>query len=77
MNYEKVSCKDVMMHVCDSLGEDLNSEKCIAIKEHLENCEGCTNYFKSVEMTIDFYKKYNAEIPQTAHDRLMDLLGLK
>jgi predicted anti-sigma-YlaC factor YlaD len=76
MNNENVSCKEVMKHVCDTLGEDLNSDKCIAIKDHLDNCEGCTNYFKSVEMTIDFYKKYNVDIPAQAHNRLLDILGL-
>jgi predicted anti-sigma-YlaC factor YlaD len=76
MKYNAVNCKEVMKHVCDTLGEDLNSEKCIAIKDHLDNCSGCSNYFKSVEMTIDFYKKYNVEIPQSAHDRLMDVLGI-
>ncbi len=77
MKYEDVPHKEVMKHVCDTLGEDLNSEKCIAIKNHLDNCPGCKSYFKSVEMTIEFYKKYNVEIPEGAHERLMDVLGIK
>ena len=26
MNKEKITCKEVMKHVCESLGEDLNDE---------------------------------------------------
>ncbi len=76
MNETKVSCKDVVHHICESLGEELNSAKCIAIKEHLDRCSDCKNYFKSVEITIDFYKKYEVELPPKAHERLMSVLGL-
>jgi len=72
----KVSCKEVANHICESLGEDLNSPRCIAIKEHLEDCQYCKDYFSSVEKTISFYKLYNVEMPGDAHKRLMDCLGL-
>lgn len=71
-----INCKDVMSHICESLGEDLNSPKCFAIKTHLNECQGCSNYFKTIEMTIDFYKKYNVEMPQKAHQRLLKYLGI-
>ncbi len=76
MNEKKVSCKEVMNHICESLGEDLNSEKCAAIKHHLDACPGCQNYFKTVEFTIDCYRNYNIDLPQEAHERLIDFLGL-
>jgi predicted anti-sigma-YlaC factor YlaD len=76
MSKKDPTCKDVMKHICESLGEDLESKKCIAIKHHLDNCNSCKNYFKTVELTIDYYKKYNAEIPKAAHSRLMDFLDL-
>ncbi|MGA7722346.1 MAG: hypothetical protein WCA84_14345 [Ignavibacteriaceae bacterium] len=72
----KVLCKEVMSHICESLGEDFNSPKCKAIKEHLAGCPECIKYFKSVERTIEFYKSYNCELSPQAHKRLMDLLGL-
>jgi predicted anti-sigma-YlaC factor YlaD len=77
MNQEKVSCKDVMSHICESLGEELNSPKCLAIKEHLSNCPDCSNYFISVEKTINLYKNYNVELSREAHNRLMNFLGLE
>ena len=76
MNEEKPKCKDVMQHICESLGEELNSDKCVAIKLHLDNCSDCKSYFKTVELTIDLYKKYNVEIPKEAHSRLMNFLDL-
>lgn len=76
MSEQNPNCKDVMKHICESLGEDLNSEKCVAIKQHLDNCDSCKNYFKTVELTIDLYKKYNEEVPKDAHTRLMNFLDL-
>lgn len=77
MQEHKTTCKDVMNHICDSLGEDLDSSKCIEIKKHLEECDGCQKYFNSVEDTIKFYKLYNVEISNDAHNRLLDCLGLR
>ena len=71
------TCKEVMSHICDNLGEDLDSPKCIAIKAHLEECDSCKTYFKSVETTIQFYKKYNVTLTDDAHNKLLDFLGLK
>jgi predicted anti-sigma-YlaC factor YlaD len=44
MEKHKTNCKEVMHHICDSLGEELDSPKCIAIKEHLNNCTNCKHY---------------------------------
>jgi predicted anti-sigma-YlaC factor YlaD len=76
MKQNKVSCKEVMSHICDSLGEDLNSPKCINIKDHLESCPSCQKYFESVESTVKFYKKYNVELDNEGHNRLLSVLGL-
>ena len=77
MNQNKVTCKEVMSHICENLGEDLDSPKCTAIKQHLDNCDNCSTYFKTVDHTIQFYKKYNVKLTDDAHNRLIDFLGLK
>ncbi len=77
MKPKQITCKEVMHHVCESLGEDLNSPQCSEIKAHLEECSGCQSYFKSVETTIEFYRKYNVEPTKEVHERLMSFLGLK
>ena len=76
MHEHKATCKEVMSHICDSLGEDINSPKCIEIKQHLDDCNNCKKYFNSVENTIEFYKLYNVEISSDAHKRLLDCLDL-
>lgn len=76
MNEKIVTCKEVMHHICESLGEDLNSEKCIAIKDHLDECSDCKSYYETVEITIDCYRKYNVKMPKDAHERLMKFLDL-
>ncbi len=76
MPENKPTCKDVMSHICDNLGEEINSQKCIDIKAHLESCDNCQHYFNSVETTIEFYKKYNVKLSDDAHVRLINFLGL-
>lgn len=76
MSAENPTCKEVMHYICEHLGEDLNSEKCVAIKNHLDNCPRCQSYFKTVELTVDFYKEYNVKMPEDAHKRLMSFLNL-
>lgn len=76
MENKPINCKEVMNHICENLGEQLNSPRCIEIQNHLQNCKVCQSYFKSVDTTIQFYKKYNVNLPGEAHDRLMDFLGL-
>ncbi|MGE5363587.1 MAG: zf-HC2 domain-containing protein [Bacteroidota bacterium] len=77
MNNNDVSCKDVMNHICDNLGEEMNSPRCRLIKEHLQQCSSCQKYFRSIESTIQFYKNYNVSLSSEAHKKLFDMLGLE
>lgn len=72
----KIDCMNVMSHICMSLNEELDSPRCREIKVHLENCEACQSYYKSVEKTIDYYRKYELDLPDGAHNRLMKTLNL-
>lgn len=74
---ETVSCEEVMRYVCECLAQDTSSERCLALKEHLDDCDDCKEYFKSLKLTIDCYQKYNVELPDKAHKKLMDFLKLK
>lgn len=76
MKGTEIPCKDVMSYVCADLGEDLNSPRCQEMRKHLETCESCGKYFKNVESTIQFYKKYNVELSDERHKRLLEKLGL-
>lgn len=74
METHKINCKEVMNHICDNLGEDLNSPKCAEIKAHINECGCCSKYFKSVDKTVEFYKMYNVEVNDDMHKRLMEFL---
>jgi len=73
---EEVSCKEVRRYVCECLAQDTSSDRCIALKNHLDHCENCREYFRSVELTIDCYRKYNVKLPQNVHSKLMNFLNL-
>ncbi|MDA3861956.1 MAG: hypothetical protein PF445_12110 [Melioribacteraceae bacterium] len=72
----KTTCKEVMNHICDTLGEDLDSPTCTSIKSHLDSCDSCQKYYKSISQTIQVYKKYEWKVSSEAHDKLLDFLGL-
>jgi hypothetical protein len=73
---DKITCKECMRFICECLAQDNSSQRCLDLKDHLENCEECKEYFKSVKLTIDCYKKYNVNIPEEAHKKLMNFLNL-
>ena len=77
MKEDNINCKVVMSHICDNLGEELDSPKCVAIKKHLDDCNNCQKYYDSIETTIDLYKNYNENVSDEVHTRLMEHLGLK
>ena len=72
----KTTCKEVMNHICDTLGEDFNSPKCTSLKNHLDSCGSCQKYYKSISQTIQVYKKYEWKISTETHNKLLDILGL-
>lgn len=76
MNQKNINCRDVMEHICENLGEDLAAERCKAIRDHLSGCSCCQSYFKSVEMTISFYREYNFQAPDEVCKDLLKKLNL-
>jgi hypothetical protein len=77
MKFEDVKCKDVMSHICENLKEDLDSEKCRAIKEHIEHCNSCNDYCSSVECTISWYREYDTNFTDEMHQNLLKKLNLE
>lgn len=77
MKFEPVTCKDVIIHICENLNEDIDSDRCRAIKHHIENCEKCREYGYSIECRIDWYREYDPDFTDTQHDALLKKLGLE
>lgn len=72
-----LTCKEVLSHVCENIGEPDDSPLCLAIQDHLENCKGCKDFKDSLQKTIELYKNYNVEFPESAHKKLLECLNLK
>ncbi len=77
MEFKKITCQDVAEYICKTLAEDIDSPQCAEIKEHLEHCDNCSNYFKSVKDTIVLYRNYSVEVDNECHQRLMKYLDLE
>lgn len=73
----KLTCKEVINQVCEHLGELPDSPLCVAIQEHLRECENCNNFYDQLEKTVKLFKQYSTEFPNGAHERLLSFLGLK
>jgi len=76
MNKDKSSCHEVMNHICDNLGEDINSPKCVVFKKHLEGCADCRQYFDSVKSTISLFSSERLELNDKAYNELLKFLKL-
>lgn len=51
----------IMSELCNYLGEDLDSPMCLELKEHVDNCEICQEYLRSMKSTVMILKKLQVE----------------
>jgi hypothetical protein len=66
-----MKCGDVYLHICDNLDEDIHSERCRQIKQHLAECPNCSAYLTSLKKTIGLYRALPPpRIPAGAHREL-------
>ncbi|MFH1195229.1 MAG: hypothetical protein V1720_05925 [bacterium] len=69
--------KQLIKMICDNLGEDLDKLKADEIKLVVKSSDKCLKLIKSLDLTVECYKKYNVEVTEDMHKRLMDFLGLE
>jgi len=77
MSTDKITCNDVLNHICDNLDEDMDSPTCRAIKSHIAECPDCAVYLKSMKNTIHLYKRYPLPKPSGAANRRIEDFILK
>ncbi|MBK7257462.1 MAG: hypothetical protein IPI01_06595 [Ignavibacteriae bacterium] len=71
-----MKCGDVYLHICDHLDEDINSERCRQIKQHLAECPNCSEYLSSLKQTITLYRALPPpRIPAGAHRDLFKTIS--
>ena len=70
-------CEKLIKQVCDDLSEDINSELCAQLKEHLDDCEDCRNQVESMKGTVNLFQCLKEKkVPQDMHDRLFKMLNV-
>jgi hypothetical protein len=71
-----ISCEEVLQYICEQFGEDDDSERCMEVKRHLDQCPDCTHYCNSLETMIGLYRAASPEFSQEAKKVLLHSLGL-
>ena len=71
-----ISCSDVLHYICEQFGEDDNSDRCLEVKRHLEDCPDCTHYCNSLETMIGLYRAASPGFSSNAKHVLLHSLGL-
>ncbi|GAB4170924.1 MAG: hypothetical protein Kow00108_05190 [Calditrichia bacterium] len=69
----------IMDELCNYLGEDLDSPMCMELKEHVDNCQICQDYIKSMKGTVMILKKMQEEkkVPETLVNNILQKIKEK
>jgi hypothetical protein len=54
----RCTCRQVFRQMCDTLGADLGSPECAAMRAHVKDCANCTAYLASLKTTVQLYESY-------------------
>lgn len=76
MHNHDIPCADVVTYICESFGEDDNSERCRTIKEHITKCPDCSSYCDSMEKMIALYRASSPDFPASVREHLYKTLGM-
>jgi len=72
------NCFKTIDQICDALGENIDSELCQEIKQHLDSCPRCCAQVDSLRKTVHLYQNMeNIDVPSTVDKRLWKVLNLE
>lgn len=72
-----MNCEDILNRICDDLSEDINSELCLEIKNHIESCSECRAQLVSMKNAVNLFKCIeDKQVPKNIHERLIKLLNM-
>jgi len=72
-----MECDKILEKLCDEISEDINSELCQQIKEHLKTCDKCRAELTSMRNAVNLFRCLDEkEVPSNIHKRLLTLLNL-
>jgi predicted anti-sigma-YlaC factor YlaD len=60
------------------LDNELSSDKCKKLEEHMKDCDSCRGFFESLEFTVELSRKISGceehEMPEEVGQRLHEIL---
>lgn len=66
-----MNCEDIYLLLSDYFDEELDSEICDGIEEHISTCRYCESLFDTFSKTLDLCKEIELlEVPQEVHIRI-------
>jgi len=72
-----MSCDKILQQICDELAEDINSDVCENIRQHLASCPQCRQQLSSMRAVVQMYRcLHDQEVPSAIHQRLLTLLNV-
>ena len=71
-------CEKVLKQLCDDLAEDINSELCAKLQQHLKECEDCRVQVQSMRGMVKLFQCLkDKDVPPAIHQRLVKLLNVE
>ena len=71
-------CEKLLKRVCDDLSENINSDLCQQLRNHLEDCEDCRNQVETMRETVTLYQCLKEKkVPHDIHERLVKMLNVE
>ncbi len=71
-------CEKLLKRVCDDLSENINSDLCQQLRNHLEECEDCRNQVETMRETVSLYQCLKEKkVPRDIHERLLKMLNVE
>ncbi len=72
-----MSCEKILDEICAELAEDINSDVCQRLKQHLKECPECAQQLQAMRSTVHLFTLLkDKEVPEKIHERLAMILNL-
>ena len=71
-------CEELLKRVCDDLSENINSDLCQKLRDHLQDCDDCRNQVETMRETVSLYQCLKEKkVPRDIHERLLKMLNVE
>ncbi|MBN2410825.1 hypothetical protein JXQ31_03970 [candidate division KSB1 bacterium] len=72
-----MNCDEIFNRICDDLSEDINSQVCLEIKNHIKTCSKCRAQLMSMKNAVNLFKCLEDKVvPTHVHERLLKMLNV-